>query len=45
MNLGTSDEFNIVVTARMRGNLPSLWNSSSYFVFASDDGVPQSVPQ
>ena len=36
MNLGAADEFNIVVTARARGSVPSaLWNSS-YFVFATD---------
>ena len=35
--LGTSDEYNIVITARPRGSLPSdLWNSS-YFVFVGDD--------
>ncbi len=36
MNLGNSDEYNIVITSRPRGSLPvSLWNCS-YFVFASD---------
>jgi len=36
MNLGSSDAYNIVVTARPRGSLPTaLWNSS-YFVFAND---------
>ncbi len=37
MNLGASDEYNIMVTARPRGSLPTaLWNSS-YFVFAGED--------
>jgi uncharacterized protein (DUF58 family) len=36
MNLGSSDDYNIVVTARPRGTLPTpLWNSS-YFVFLQD---------
>ncbi|MBZ5686492.1 MAG: DUF58 domain-containing protein [Acidobacteriia bacterium] len=38
---GSSDEYNIVVTARARGTVPTpLWNSS-YFVFV---GAPQSKP-
>ena len=37
MNLASTDEYNIVVTARPRGTVPTdLWNSS-YFVFAGDD--------
>ena len=36
MNLGNSDAYNIVITARPRGSLPAaLWNCS-YFVFAGD---------
>lgn len=36
LNLATSDEYNVVVTARTRGSLPTaLWNSS-YFVFVGD---------
>jgi uncharacterized protein (DUF58 family) len=36
LNLGKSDDYNIVVTARARGSLPtSLW-SCSYFVFIGD---------
>ncbi len=36
MNLGHSDEYNIVITARHRGTVPTvLWNSS-YFVFVRD---------
>ena len=36
MNLGSTDEYNIVVTTRSRGAVPTnLWNSS-YFVFAGD---------
>jgi len=37
MNLGSTDDYNVVITARRRGSLPiELWNSS-YFVFASDE--------
>ena len=37
MNSGAPDEYNIMVTARPRGSLPTeLWNSS-YFVFVEDD--------
>jgi uncharacterized protein (DUF58 family) len=37
LNLGNSDAYNIVITARPRGSLPTaLWNCS-YFVFAADD--------
>ena len=36
MNLSSSDDYNIVITARPRGSLPTaLWNCS-YFVFAGD---------
>jgi uncharacterized protein (DUF58 family) len=44
LGMGISDEYNIVVTARARGSVPTaLWNSS-YFVFAVDvpfSGNPQ----
>jgi uncharacterized protein (DUF58 family) len=44
MNLGSSDDYNIVITARRRGSLPTeLWNSS-YFIFAGDDQLPKSRP-
>ena len=37
MNQGAPDEYNIMITARPRGSLPTeLWNSS-YFVFVEDD--------
>jgi uncharacterized protein (DUF58 family) len=37
MNQGAPDEYNIMVTARPRGSLPTaLWNSS-YFVFVDED--------
>jgi uncharacterized protein (DUF58 family) len=37
MNLESGDQYNVVVTARRRGTVPTaLWNSS-YFVFVSDD--------
>jgi uncharacterized protein (DUF58 family) len=36
MNLSSSDAYNIVITARPRGSLPTaLWNCS-YFIFAGD---------
>lgn len=41
MNLESGDAYNIVVTARQRGTVPTaLWNSS-YFVFLSDVLSPQ----
>jgi len=41
MNLGGSGDYNIVVTARSRGTLPTaLWNCS-YFVFVGDEAVPK----
>lgn len=44
MKLGISDEYNIIITARPRGTLPSaLWNSS-YFVFVGEPATPQSRP-
>ena len=45
MNLGGSDDYNIVITARQRGTLPTaLWNSS-YFIFASDHSASKNVPR
>jgi hypothetical protein len=45
MNLGNSNDFNIVITARPRGSLPTaLWNSS-YFVFADDDARSRNAPR
>ncbi len=45
MNLGGSDDYNIVITARQRGSLPTaLWNSS-YFIFAADDSASKSLPR
>ncbi len=45
MNLGGSDDFNIVITARPRGSLPTaLWNSS-YFVFVPDESGSKNVPR
>lgn len=39
MDLESGDQYNIVVTARRRGTVPSaLWNSS-YFVFVSDSSA------
>ena len=41
MNSTAADEYNIVVTARSRGSLPTaLWNSS-YFVFVGDEASPR----
>jgi hypothetical protein len=40
MNLSASDGYNIVITARPRGSLPtSLWNCS-YVLYAGDDVIP-----
>lgn len=36
MNLGKSDEYNIVVTARPRGSMPTALWTCSYFVFIGD---------
>jgi hypothetical protein len=37
MNLESGDEYNIVVTSRLRGTVPTaLWNSS-YFVFVGEN--------
>jgi hypothetical protein len=45
MNLGNSDDYNIVITARPRGSLPTaLWNSS-YFVFTGDDAFDKANPR
>jgi uncharacterized protein (DUF58 family) len=42
MNLGGSDEYHIVITARRRGSLPTvLWNTS-YFVFIEEQQSPKS---
>ena len=44
MNLGGTDDYNIVITARQRGSVPTpLWNSS-YFVFTSDQAPPRTIP-
>ncbi len=38
---GPSDEYNIVITARQRGTIPTaLWNSS-YFIFVGDQDLTQ----
>jgi hypothetical protein len=37
MGLGTADDYNIVITARSRGNLPAALQHSSYFVCLQDD--------
>ena len=40
INLGSTGEFNIVLTARPRGSLPTaLWNCS-YFIFLEDESAP-----
>jgi uncharacterized protein (DUF58 family) len=41
MNLGASDEYNIVVTARARGSVPVAFWNSSYFVFAAESRQPK----
>jgi len=41
MNLGASGDYNIVITARPRGTLPTaLWNCC-YFVFVGDEQCPK----
>jgi uncharacterized protein (DUF58 family) len=43
MGLGDSDDYNIVITARQRGSLPTaLWNSS-YFVFTGEEAFDQKL--
>jgi hypothetical protein len=37
MGLGNGGEYNIVLTARPQGSLPTAWWSSSYFVFLGDE--------
>ncbi len=45
MNLGNTDDYNIVITPRSRGTLPAaLWNSS-YFVFVGDEPAPKNISQ
>ena len=44
IDLGTTGEYNIVLTARPRGSLPTaLWNCS-YFVFLGSDVAPAVAP-
>lgn len=44
IGLGATDEYNIVLTARPRGTLPTaLWNCS-YFVFLGGDVAPNVAP-
>jgi uncharacterized protein (DUF58 family) len=43
LNTGPADEYNIVITARVRGTVPTaLWNTS-YFVFLGDQGKKTTV--
>jgi uncharacterized protein (DUF58 family) len=45
MNLESGDQYNVVVTSRQRGTIPTaLWNSS-YFVFVSDAVPNPAKPQ
>jgi uncharacterized protein (DUF58 family) len=45
MNLTSSDAYNIVITARARGSVPTaLWNCS-YFVFAGDPNPKSASPK
>jgi uncharacterized protein (DUF58 family) len=45
MNLTGSDAYNIVITARARGSVPTaLWNCS-YFVFAGDPNPKSASPK
>jgi uncharacterized protein (DUF58 family) len=45
MNLGDTDEYNIVITARSRGSLPAARWNSSYFVFVGDETSRKNTPQ
>jgi uncharacterized protein (DUF58 family) len=42
MNLGRTDDYNIVITARSRGSLPASIGNSSYFVHVGDEPSGQS---
>ena len=45
LNLGETDEYNIVITARTRGSVPvDLWNCS-YFVFAAEETPKADLPR
>jgi uncharacterized protein (DUF58 family) len=44
MNLGASEEYNIVVTSRSRGSLSTALWSCSYFVFIGDEATPAERP-
>jgi len=39
MSLGNSGEYNIVLTARPQGSLPTSWWTCSYFVFLGAEGM------
>jgi uncharacterized protein (DUF58 family) len=39
IGLGSAGEYNIVLTARPRGSVPTAWWSCSYFVFVGDDAT------
>jgi len=41
LNLENSGEYNIVLTARSHGSLPTAWWNCSYFVFLGEERVPQ----
>ena len=43
MNLGTTDDYNIVITARSRASLPAGLSNSSYLVVVGDQTSPGSV--
>ena len=38
MNLGSSDQYHLVITARERGSVPTAMWESAYFVFVGDEG-------
>jgi uncharacterized protein (DUF58 family) len=38
LDLGSTGEYNIVLTAQPRGSLPTAWWNCSYFVFLGSDG-------
>ena len=42
MNLGSNSEYNIILTARPQGSLPTAWWTCSYFVFLGDQQTSRS---
>jgi len=45
ISLGSTGEYNIVLTARPHGSLPTTWWNSSYFVFLEGENPPRRSSQ